>query len=351
MNNTKDYYKILNVDKKATKEEIKKAYKKLAMQYHPDKNSDPGAAEIFKDINEAHEILSDDEKRSRYDNPPKQNQNPFQNGGNPFGGFGFDPFNMHFNHRNNAVTVLQHVCDLKDLYLENTVKIKYTRQTFGRGGRKTCPSCKGTGFVSQGTNDMGFSYAEICNTCFGKTYHIDFVPETKEVEVKLSLNEIILKGMGDQHESGAYGDLVIRLNVKNTGEIKMMDLNGNLIIEKKVPLVDFILGSEVKINHFDGDIMMKYKSNGNLTQRYRIPNRGIKKGTTRSDLFVDVVPFIPKSIDESEQAILEQLRQKIILVNNTELPDHLKVEFVIFFVLFIKTFLSFFVFLCSCQST
>lgn len=310
MNDTKDYYKILNVDKKATKDEIKKAYKKLAMQYHPDRNNDPGAADMFKDINEAHEILSDDQKRNRYDNPPKQNNNPFSNGKNPFGDFTYDPFNMHFNHRNTSVTVLQYVCSLKDLYLENSVRIKYTRQTFGRGGKKSCSTCKGTGFLHQGTNEIGFSFAEICNVCFGKKYHIDFVSETKEVEVKLSLNQIVLKGMGDQNESGTYGDLVVRLNVKNDGDIKLIDENGNLNIQKKVPLVDFILGSEIVINHFDADIKMKYKSDGNLTQRYRIPNRGIKKGTTRADLFVEVVPFIPKSIDESEQIILEQLRQK-----------------------------------------
>ena len=304
MNNTKDYYKILNVDKKATKEEIKKAYKKLAMQYHPDKNSDLGAAEIFKDINEAHEILSDDTKRSRYDNPPEPHHsaNPFGNGYNPFDGF--------FNHKQpQMATVLQHICTVKDLYLENTIKIKYTRQVFGVGGRKQCTTCKGSGFKSHGHNDMGFSYAEICPTCFGKTYFIDFVSETKEIDVKLSLEHIQLKGMGNQNENGMFSDLIIRLNIKNDNEIKLADQIGNLTIQKKVPLVDFILGSELLIKHFDGDIVMKYKSNGQLTQRYRIPNRGIKKGTTRADLFVDVVPFIPKSIDESEQDILKQLRQ------------------------------------------
>lgn len=307
MNNTKDYYKILNVDKKATKEEIKKAYKKLAMQYHPDKNSDPEAAEKFKDINEAHEILSDDAKRSKYDNPV-ENNTAFK--GNPFSGFGFDPFNMHLNHKSFTPTILEYVCDLKDLYLENTVKITYTRRVFGNGGRKSCQTCKGNGFINYGTDGNGLTYAEICNTCFGKKYFIEFVSETKEISVKLTLNDIIMRGMGDQHESGVFSDLWIKLNLKNDSDLKLMDTKGNLIIEKKVPLVDFILGSEVKINHFDSDILMKYKSNGNLTQRYRIPNRGIKKGTTRADLFVDVVPFIPKSIDESEQAILEQLRQK-----------------------------------------
>jgi DnaJ-class molecular chaperone len=115
--------------------------------------------------------------------------------------------------------------------------------------------------------------------------------------------------MGNQNENGTFSDLIIKLNVKNDDEIKLADQMGNLNIQKKVPLVDFILGSEILIKHFDGDIVMKYKSNGQLTQRYRIPNRGIKKGTTRADLFVDVVPFIPKSIDESEQDILKQLRQ------------------------------------------
>lgn len=306
MNHTKDYYKILNVDKKATKDEIKKAYKKLAMKYHPDRNSDPDATDLFKDINEANEVLSDDTKRNIYDNPPKQQTFNF-NGGNPF----TNPFDSLFNHRQaQSATLHQHVCTVKDIYLGATVKIKYNRQVFGKGGRKTCPTCKGSGFMNHGRNDMGFTYAEMCGTCFGKTYFVEFVTEAKEIDIKLTLDMIRLKGMGDQNESGIFADLVVRLNVKNDGEIKLTDEIGNLTIQKKVPLVDFILGSELVINHFDGDIKMKYKSDGNLTQRYRIPNRGIKKGTTRADLYVEVVPFIPKSVDESEQAILEQLREK-----------------------------------------
>lgn len=312
MNRTKDYYKILNVDKKATKDEIKKAYKKLAMKYHPDKNSEPEAADMFKDINEAHEILSDDNKRKNYDTPQAQKQNPFGNHGhNPFGNGGFDPFEAFFNHRKqNAYTAHVIYCDLKDLYMENTIKFTYTRQTMS-GGKTTCPTCKGTGFINHGTNDMGFPYAEMCNTCFGKTYTIKFTPETKTLEAKLSMDTIVFKGMGDQMENGSFNDLILKLNVNNDkSEIKMNDTTGNLTLIKKVPLVDFILGSEMLIKHFDGDIMMKYKSNGNLTQKYRVPNRGLKKGTTRADLFVEVIPFIPNAIDESEQKILENLRSQ-----------------------------------------
>lgn len=308
MTNTKDYYKILNVDKKATKEQIKKAYKKLALQYHPDKNSDPEAIDKFKDINEAHEVLSDDTKRSHYDNPVTQN---------PFGNV-FDAF---FNHRQRTpITVHHHVCSLRDLYLNNTVKIKYDRQILSKNGRKQCHTCNGTGFIQLGTNDMGMSYVEMCDMCFGKTYVVDYIVEQKEVDVQLTTNQIVLENMGDQNENGAFSDLIIRLNIKNDGEIKLRDQQGNLIVEKKVPIIDFILGSEILIKHFDGDIKMKYKSNGLLNQKYRIPNKGIKNGTTRADLYVDVVPFIPKNIDESEITLLEELREKKNFSEQYQIP-------------------------------
>src|SRR3954467_11425236 len=80
-----DYYKVLGVGKKASQEEIKKAYRKLARQYHPDTNKDPGAEERFKEISQAHDVLGDPEKRKQYDT---MRSNPFAAGGNPFGGSG-----------------------------------------------------------------------------------------------------------------------------------------------------------------------------------------------------------------------------------------------------------------------
>ena len=76
----KDYYNILGVDKKSSKDDIKKAYRKLSMQYHPDRNSEPGAEEKFKAVAEAYEVLSDDQKRQKYDNPQSQQGNPFMGG-------------------------------------------------------------------------------------------------------------------------------------------------------------------------------------------------------------------------------------------------------------------------------
>ena len=296
---TKDYYKILNVDKKATKDEIKKAYRKLAMQYHPDKNSDPGADQMFKDINEANEILSDDTKRSLYDNPPQKHTFNFNGGGNPFDSF--------FTPRSQSVQTIMHSCKLKDVYLGNTIKLTFERHVLGGKGKTVCSRCKGTGFLSQG-NDNGFTYAEMCDVCFGKAFSVDYKTERMTVDVKLTTDQIILRGMGNQMENGKFSDLIVKLQINNDSEeIKLGDMHGNLNTQKKVQLVDYLLGGELIIHHFDGDIKMKYKGDGNLTQKYRIPNRGLLTGNKRADLFVEVIPVLPKNISESEKDILNEL--------------------------------------------
>ena len=303
---TKDYYKILNVDKKATKDEIKKAYRKLAKQYHPDTNNDPDADQMFKDINEANEVLSDDIKRKNYDEPPAQ-QNLFGGGGfNPFDGFGtLDSF---FTPRNQTLQTIMYSCQLKDVYLGNTIKLTYDRQILSHKGKTPCSKCKGTGFLSQGNDNKGFTYAEICDACFGKAFSVDYKVERMTIDVKLVTGQIILQGMGNQMDNGKFSNLLVKLQINNDDEeIKLGDINGNLNTQKKVSLIDYLLGDEIIIHHFDGDIKMKYKCEGNLTQKYRIPNRGLMIGNKRADLFVEIVPVLPKNISESEKGILNEL--------------------------------------------
>jgi molecular chaperone DnaJ len=307
MNFTKDYYNILGVDKKASKDEIKKAYKKLAMQYHPDKNSDNGAEDKFKEINEAYEVLSDDNKKNNYDNPRQQNPfSGFSNGGGGFNGFDINDI-FGFNKRK-PLQKIYFSCTLKDLYLNKVVDITFDRYVIKGNGRKLCPKCNGTGFLSQKQDDNGFVYAEMCDICLGKKYSIDYSSERMTDKITLSLSEIILKNKGNQLEDGSYSDVVVMLKLQEDKNFRL--IGQDLLCQKYVPITNFILGDEVVINHFDNEIKMKYKSDGKLTQKYRIPGKGLTVLNTKGDLFVEIIPEIPKNFNSKECELLIKLSKE-----------------------------------------
>lgn len=299
----KDYYKILNVDKKATKDEIKKAYRTLVKKYHPDVNTDHDAEAKIKDVNEAYDVLSDDAKREKYDSGSTNNHQQFNGGG-------FDPFNSFFGGRQTQATqTVIHSCSLKDLYFNKKVKISFERKIFNGAGKKPCPKCKGTGFLSykEENNNLGFAYGEMCDMCFGKAHFIDYKTEKVTMDCVLTTENIVLRRMGNQMENGVFADVIVKLQVNNESNITLVDQAGNLNTQIKVSIIDYLLGGEVIINHFDGDIKMKYKSDGKLTQIYRIPDRGLYSGNRRANLFAEVIPELPKNISDSEKDILKEL--------------------------------------------
>jgi len=312
----KDYYNILGVDKKSSKDDIKKAYRKLSMQYHPDRNSEPGAEEKFKAVAEAYEVLSDDQKRQKYDNPQSQQGNPFMGGfrgSNPFSGANMGGFDINdlfgFSNRQPAQKIY-YTCSLKDLYLNKTSTLNYERLILTNGGRKKCPKCNGVGFVKTHINDEdgNTDYAEMCGSCFGKGYTVDYVSEKKSIDFNLTIDQIFLKGKGNQLENGSYNDLIVILKVTDDPNFKIV--GQDLLYQKKVPLVNFIIGSDTIINHFDGDIKMKYKSNGELKQKYRIPGRGLKSMSGKGDLFVEIIPTMPIGVNDKEIELLNKLSKE-----------------------------------------
>lgn len=305
--NTKDYYNILGIDKKASKDDIKKAYRSLAMQYHPDKNQEPGAEAKFKDINEAYEVLSDDTKKNNYDNPP--NPSNFTGGFNNFHfNFGYsDPFM-----RTIANLKISVDCELEDLYNTKPISITYDRQVH-KSGKVTCKKCYGTGTLGA-KQDGNNQYIEICDECMGMKYSVQVGTERKTFN--LPLNSAIhyrLKGMGHQSLNGAFGDLEVILNPKKHPFFTKID--NNLVCAMQVPLIDYITGNEVLINHFDGNIKMKYKSDGKLTQKYRIQGKGFKifnnlgTGIGQGDLIVEIIPVMPVDINDNERKLLSDLAE------------------------------------------
>jgi molecular chaperone DnaJ len=307
MTTTKDYYNILEIDKKSSKDDIKKAYRRLAMRYHPDKNTDPGAEAKFKDINEANDVLSDDKKRMDYDNPrPKSNPfNNYRGGSSNFSGFSMDDLFTNVRKQAAPLQPLYYNCNLKDLYDEKRVQVTFDRHI--HSPNIVCAKCKGTGFLGKHVED-GYEHMVMCDDCFGTGRHRsdDIKTEKRTVEFKLTTDQIILRGQGDQSGNGVYSDLLITLSISPDKDFTLID-KMNILTQKKVPLVDFLVGGEIVISHFDGDIKMKYASDGKLVQKYRIPKKGLKVTSGHGDLFVEISPLMPSKITDSEKESLAKL--------------------------------------------
>jgi molecular chaperone DnaJ len=232
----KDYYDILGVSKDAERDEIKRAYRKLAKEYHPDRNPDSTEAEErFKEVTEAYEVLSDPDKRQQHDNP------------DPFGGAfaGRDPFANFFRHRRpnpnaprKGQTVnLRHNITLGEALFGTTKKIKYTfgkrcEDCSGTGGKivKTCPNCNGQGSQVHSRQEQGISFTQtttcgacrgsgripegVCEVCHGEGQ----IPQTKEADMKVYPGAkdgmIILPGEGlPGSNGGPNGDVRVQLHI------------------------------------------------------------------------------------------------------------------------------------------
>ena len=280
----KKHYEILGISENASTDEIKKAYRKIAMKEHPDKGGDP---EKFKQVNEAYSILSDPEKKRMYD------LGHLDENGNANQGFhgGFDPFdifsnffkNDEFGHRNNFhrqnTKQVSIKISIEDLYKGKESTLKLTRQGLcsgcnGVGGSKppvTCTECGGVGKVRrvmrmgpgmiqqsiapcQRCNGCGFSIdpQHVCQLCNGQKTIEETVQFTIEIKKGTRENEqIILKGYGDYNvHMNEYEDLILVVQQKKHNRLQRKD--NNLIMKHVIKLYDAICGAKVNYTHLDG---------------------------------------------------------------------------------------------------
>lgn len=348
-----DLYNILEVDKNATKDEIKKSYRKLSKKYHPDVNKDNNAEAKFKEISSAYETLSDDEKRKNYDRfgSADGGGNPF--GGNPFGGGRGHGFNMddifsqfgdifgggfgggrqQQRQRQSKGSDLRIKVSLtiEEIISGTTKKLKYKRQEpcggcNGKGGSdvRSCIPCNGSGqrTVVQNTpfgqirnvsgcpdcNGSGTQIANKCNVCHGQATTAK--EQTVDVEIPKGVGngmQMTMVGFGNHIINGVPGDLYIVFD--EIREMYFRREGGNIIVDQEISVIDAIIGANVPVRTPHGDIMVAIEPGTEHGKIIRIHGKGVEDiHEGMGSLVVNIKIRIPKSINLEQKAILEKLK-------------------------------------------
>lgn len=348
----KDYYKILGVEKNASQDEIKKAFRKLAHQHHPDKGGDE---KKFKEASEAYQILSDEKKRAEYDTYGSAG------GGHGFGGGqgGFSGFQGGFGGQGGFEGV-----DLNDIFgdffgggrreqvrrgrdiavdleisfseavfgVEHKVRITKTSACYtchGSGAKpntktKECSHCKGKGRTQETVRTILGTFAQEreCSSCYGSGK----IPEEKCAECKgagvvrkeeqITIRvpagiqhgeQIRLTGAGEAIQNGKAGDLYVRIHVMSH---KLFKRDGyNLVMNLNVKLTDAILGAEYPLQTLDGDIKLKIPKGVSSGEILRVRDKGVPiDSKRRGDLLIKLEVKTPVKLSRKAEKLIEELR-------------------------------------------
>jgi molecular chaperone DnaJ len=343
----KDYYEILQVPKAATIDEIKKAYRKLALKYHPDKNpNNPEAEAMFKEIAEAYGVLGDDEKKKKYDSGGQGFENFFNHryDGRPYSNSGFSSFFeqewQRFQAQDRKGTDLKIFLNisLKEMFDGVIKKIKFKKQEKckhcnGTGAAQsssihTCSTCQGSGRVRKIKNTIIGTVVteEICLDCKGTGQIIDsacpvcngrkVVLEDSVVEINIPKgvehNDIlIIQGAGNISLSGgANGDLIVgimQLPDENFERISSVDL----LTKYDISVYDAMIGGEIEVLTIEGNSIKVQIPHGTQSKsKLRIQNKGMcyKNSDYRGDFFIEISVYIPKNLSEQEKKIIKKLK-------------------------------------------
>jgi molecular chaperone DnaJ len=319
-------YDILGVPKTATKEEIKKAYKKKALEHHPDKGGDE---EVFKKVSSAYSVLSDDEKKKNYDTfgdatGRKQQSSPFDRGPfrNPFGGFRMKSRSINLNVELTVEEVFTGTVKSVSFFVERLCGVcKGT----GATEVKVCESCNGQGaHVHQmgsmqqitmcGTcNGTGKVPIKICGTCGGKGR--TSVKESYDIQIPKGVsedNKMVLEGVGNDSGGAERGDAILNIKIipHPLYHFEGLDLHK----KEELPIIDMILGSEHEIESLGGRFKISIPEGCESNKVIRLRGQGVKNDNLGviGDLYVKLVPKIPKNLTpEEKEKLLEFKRGNI----------------------------------------
>lgn len=352
----KDYYEILGIDRNATEDDIKKAFRKLALKYHPDRNQgNKEAEEKFKEINEAYQVLSDPQKKSQYDQFGTADFNGQGSGGFNFGGFqdfggfgdifdtifngGFSGFTNAKNNGPQPGADLQYNLNLtfeeaafgaaKEIEISRSEECKKCGGTGAKHGTRpeTCDKCGGTGQVkTQRRTAFGnFVTVNTCDKCGGKgtiireacpdCHGTGKVRRMRKITINVPAgvdtgNTITLRGEGEPGtRGGEHGDLYININILPHKIFKREGFD--VICEMPISFPQATLGAEVDVPTIDG--MMKYSipegtQSGTV---FRLRGKGIPRlrGYGRGDELIRIIVDVPRRLNEKQKALLKQFAE------------------------------------------
>lgn len=350
----RDYYEVLGVSKSATPDEIKKAYRKLAMKYHPDRNHEPGAEDKFKEINEAYEVLSDEKKRATYDQFGHAGMDGafgqgggFSQGFTDFGDLG-DIFGSFFGGgfggggsrrssnqpRQGQDRYMQMRIDFMDSIFGKTETISLDvdetcKHCNGSGAEspsdvQTCPTCHGSGYVmSQQRTPFGViqqqsvcpdchgtgkKVTRACSHCHGKGY------EHRRVKLDIKIpagiqsgQQIRIPGKGERGTNGGpNGDLYIEIMVTPHPTFKRED--NNIFIKVPISSIDATIGCTIQVPTVYGDVELKIPEGTQPNTKFRLKGKGVKSRSGQGDEFLEVQVEIPRKVSRRERELYEELK-------------------------------------------
>ena len=348
----RDYYEALGVSKGASEEEVRKAFRKKAMEYHPDRNKNPDAEEWFKEVNEAYQVLIDPQKRARYDRIGHAGVTSGSGGGSSrdfegfdiFGGFG-DIFDSFFG---DIGTRTQHRTSQRGSDIQYAVTIPFEKAVFGTerdvevarierchecqgSGSKpgtspaTCDTCRGAGQVRRTQRSVfgQFSQVTSCPTCRGRGSIVDnpcntchgvgSERRTRKIVVKIPAGvedgmQIRLTAEGDMGSNGGSpGNLYVHISVKPH---TVFARDGNdLVFELPIDMVQAALGDTVEIPTLSAVETLNIPAGTQPGAVFRIKGKGVLQlnGHRRGDLVVPIKIQVPTSLDANQRRLLDEL--------------------------------------------
>ncbi|MCL2517358.1 MAG: molecular chaperone DnaJ [Oscillospiraceae bacterium] len=360
--NKRDYYDVLGLQKGASEDDIKKAFRALAKKYHPDMNPDDKNAEAkFKEINEAYAILSDPEKKSRYDQYGHDGINPNMGTGfgdfSGFGGFDFSDIvgsffgggNSGGSRRNTPVRgddiITRITVSFEEAAFGCKKEVNFNRiekcgvcgstgSAKGTSGVETCPTCKGSGQVkfSQRTALGMFQTTRSCDACKGTGKVIKepctncrgtgAVKVSKKYEVSVPAGidngqNIPLRSQGNEgYNGGGSGDLIINVSVR-PHSIFERD-GGNIYCEIPITFAEAALGAEINVPTLEGDVKYDIPEGTQTGTKFSMKNKGIQiiNTRTRGDLIFRVIVDVPRNLSDAQKDLLKKFADSCSDVNH-----------------------------------
>jgi molecular chaperone DnaJ len=373
MSSKQDYYEILGIPKNSSKEDIKNAYRKLALQYHPDRNKSHGAEEKFKEISEAYAVLSDEEKRKRYDTYGHVGAEEVFRGseanfdeifkdmgfggfkdifdqvfggraGGGFGGSAADPFGFGFNlgggRRRGRDILYDAELTLEDVLKgrKDEIELPKLERCSNCGGSgaspgtkpRKCSVCNGQGQTRRIYSQNRFSTfvsLEPCQTCRGQGEIIDKpcnicdgsgkVRKSKKMKLEIPPGvedgvTLQMRGEGEPAETGSPGDLLIRIHVKSHQLFERLE-NGNLLHSLNLNFTDLALGTEVRAPTLDGTEKLKIPPGTQPNTIMKLKGKGLPRygSYSKGDELVRINVKVPVKLNDIQKSLLKELDRQL----------------------------------------